>query len=103
MEKAKTLTEKQRRHFQLAPDVETEHTVITRFLHRLRQIALAHPGKKVLVVSHGGVMRMLLVRLGFGKREQLPYDSIQNTGYIKLDSDGLDFFIKETQGINKSS
>jgi len=46
-------------------------------------------------------MRIFLINLGLGTLESFPPGSIKNTAYIKLESDGVDFFIKETWGIEK--
>ena len=40
-------------------------------------------------------MRILLNHLG----KNAPHGAASNTAYIKLESDGVDFFIKETEGI----
>jgi broad specificity phosphatase PhoE len=39
-----------------------------RVLDALRRIAAAHPGDRVLVVTHGGPVRSLLVELGLDGR-----------------------------------
>jgi hypothetical protein len=53
------------------------------------------------VISHMGLMRTFLVHLGFKSyRELFLYDFL-NTAYIKIKSDGVDFFIEELYGINK--
>jgi len=93
------LSQEQRFKFRLAKGIETDEEVMSRFITFLRQKALVYPNKKILIVTHGGVMRTFLVHLGFAKHSQLPPGSIKNTGYIMVDSDGVDFFIKQTFGI----
>ena len=83
--------------------VETTDQSIARLITFLRELAVSYSGKTILVVSHGGVMRYLLIHLGFGTYKTLPSGSIANTAYIKLASDGVDFFVKETKGITKIS
>ena len=68
---------------------------------KVKSKPIGNPGKTILVVSHGGVMRYLLIHLGFGTYTNLPTGSIGNTAYIKLETDGVDFFVKETKGITK--
>ncbi len=87
--------------FQKMHGVETTNQSIARFITFLREIAVSYSGQTILVVSHGGVMRYFLIHLGVGTNETLPSGSIANTAYIKLESDGVDFFVKETKGINK--
>ena len=83
--------------------VETDDEMILRLITFLREIAIAYLGKKVLVVSHGGMMRNLLVHLGMGTHGGMPPKSVANTAYIKLTSDGVDFFVKETKGVDLKS
>ncbi len=77
------------------PDAESDEEVASRVLTFLREISVAYLGKTILVVSHAGVMRILLKHLG----KKIPLGAVSNTGYAKLESDGVDFFIKETEGI----
>jgi broad specificity phosphatase PhoE len=95
------LTEEEMWKFRLFEDMESAEEAFGRFITALREIAIAYSGKTVLVVSHGNVMRSLLVHLGYAVFKNLQSGAIENTGYIKLESDGIDFFIKETAGVNK--
>jgi len=87
--------------FKLAPDVETDDELVTRFIIQLREIAVAYPNKTVLVVSHGGCIRNFLTKIGYMTRKELPSGSFKNAGYVDFFSDGVDFFIKEVIGIVK--
>jgi len=64
-------------------------------------VAIGHLGKTILIVCHGGVMQNLLVHLGWAGQNELRGDTIQNTGYFVLETDGVDFFVKDTVGIEK--
>lgn len=92
------LADEQKRKYKY-PDVETDEEIITRFLLFLRETAVAYPNKKVLVVSHGGVMRTLLIHLGFSTYDEDLY--VSNASYFVLESDGTDFEVKNTVGIEK--
>ncbi len=81
------------------PDIESDEEILVRFIRILREIALGFLGKTVLVVTHGAMMRTLLIHLGFGTYASLPPGAIENSGFIKLRSDGVDFFIDETRGV----
>lgn len=99
-ERAK-LTEDQWPTFRLHEEIETDDEIGSRFITFLRETAVAYVGKKVLVVSHGAMMRVLLIKLGFATYAQMQMKySIENLGYFVLDSDGIDFEIKETEGIH---
>jgi broad specificity phosphatase PhoE len=80
-------------------EMENDEEVMNRFLTFLSEIAVANPGKTVLVATHGGPMWMFLVKLGFSDYQH--FLEIKNLAHIKLESDGVDFFIKETSGIEK--
>jgi broad specificity phosphatase PhoE len=101
IDKFENLSEKEKRYFKLAPDIETNDEVVTRLIQFLREVSLAYIGKNILVVSHGAVLRLFLIHLGFATDKTLPAGSIANTAYIKLLSDGTDYFIKETYGVEK--
>src|SRR3989338_9745790 len=87
--------------FKLAPDIESNEELVSRLITFLREIAVAYLNKTVLMVSHGGPIQKLLIHLGFASYTELPHNSIDNTAYVKLESDGIDFFIRETFGIHK--
>lgn len=94
----RSLEKEQRLKFRLVPDMENDEEVIGRVIQFLREVAIAYSGKTVLVVSHGAVMYTLLDHLGFSD-DTHPVTFIENTAYIKMRSDGIDFFIDETKGI----
>ncbi|MFH0773138.1 MAG: histidine phosphatase family protein [bacterium] len=82
-----------------ASGVETNEQVIGRSLTFLREVSVAHPGQNILVVTHGGIMRLILLHLGYVKEGGFPHNAIQNLAYIQLECDGIDFKVKETFGI----
>ena len=100
-EKMEKMSEKEKRRVKFDIGYENEEDLAARLLIFLREIAATYLGKTVLAVSHGGAMRALLMHLGFASFDELRGKSIENTAHIKLESDGVDFFIKETKGINK--
>lgn len=102
-EEMKTMTESQKRQVRFGKDYENEEELAGRFITFLREIAVTYSGQTVLAVAHGGIMRALLMHLGFGSFDELrDGNTIKNTGYFVLESDGVDFFIKETVGIEKA-
>ncbi len=80
------------------PDVESEEELVGRFITFLREISVMYAGKTVLVVCHGGVMKSFLTHIGFFKSRPSE-NMIANTGYMKLRTDGVDFFLEDTNGI----
>lgn len=79
---------------------ETDEELVARGFTILREIAVGYPGKNVLVVSHGGMIRRLLIHLGWATSTSLPPKSFSNCGYAKLLCDGIDFFVEEVVGVN---
>jgi broad specificity phosphatase PhoE len=82
-----------------AKEVESDEKIISRLTTFLREVAAAYVNKTILIVSHGGPMRTLLIHLGFATYDNFTEGHIDNLAYIKLKSDGTDFFIEETEGI----
>jgi len=82
-----------------AKEVEGDENIISRLTTFLREIAVTYAGKTVLVVSHGGPIRTLLIHLGFATYDNFNEGQINNLAFVKLKSDGVDFFVEETNGI----
>ena len=95
LEERESLSGDEYHSFRLAPDVETDEELVTRFLIKLREIAVVYPGKNVLVVSHAGPIRNFLVKIGYAERKALAGGTFKQGGYVKVFSDGVDFFVKE--------
>lgn len=81
--------------------IENDASLIGRYFNFLRDISLANLGRNVLIVSHSNAMRTILVQLGFATMNEMPRGTVENTAYIKVLSDGLDFEISQTEGIHK--
>lgn len=80
--------------------VENEASFIGRILTFFREIAVTHPGKIILVVSHGGVIRSILLHLGMATwKADMSNIHVENASYLKLLSDGINFEVKELEGI----
>lgn len=101
----KLQTDRQRMSFKY-PTIENDEKTVSRFITFLREIALAYPGKNVLVVCHGGPIKLLLIHLGWATYNQLRFHEstvkpIENGALVKVSCDGVDFRVLETRGINK--
>lgn len=79
--------------------METDESLISRLFTFLREVSISHLGKRVLVVCHGGVMRTLLIHLGEFTKEEKRNVFINNLAFVRLESDGVEFFVKEKEGI----
>lgn len=78
--------------------VESNEKMISRLSTFLRETALVYPGKNVLVVSHGGILHLLLCHIA-GLNYATTRIRVRNTGYVKLESDGTEFYIRETKNV----
>lgn len=95
------LSDKEKFKFVYPHGIEGIGETVARVITWIREVAVAYPGKNVLAVAHGGVLRLLLIHLGYGTYRQLPPFSIDNTGYLVLESDGVEIKIKEVVGVHK--
>ena len=101
-EKLKSLSEAENWQYKFGDDVESDEELVNRFMIKLRELAVAYPGKTVLVVTHGGCLRTFLMKMGHVKYGTLPAGAFQNAGYMKVLSDGLEFIIEEVKGLKTS-
>jgi len=98
----KKLSDEEKMKFKIYEDGESDQEAVERFIRHLRELAIAYQGKNILIASHGGIMRYFLVKLGWATYGELDSHAIKNAAYIKVESDGVDFFIKETHLIEKA-
>lgn len=82
-------------------DIELREETTSRIITFLREVAIAYPGKTILITCHGAIMRSLLIHLGYGTARELPSGSVRNASYFVLQNDSVDFFLKQTDGISK--
>lgn len=95
------LTRAERFTHKVSPEVESDEEITSRLITFLREVAVSNPHKTILVTTHGGIMKAFLIHIGFASYENFRKHFIANTGYIKLKSDGVDFFIEKTKGVEK--
>ncbi|MFC1627311.1 histidine phosphatase family protein [Patescibacteria group bacterium] len=100
LEKIQAMSDEERFKFKRPHGIESHEKVVERFIRFLREIAVAHPNKTILVVSHGGLMKFFLRHLGFADYKKLDHAPIGNLSYIKILSDGIEFEVIKTHGVN---
>lgn len=88
--------------FMIGGAVESDESVVSRLMEELHRIAALHFGETVLVVTHGGPIRMLLMKLEVMPYGSLPPGSFANSGYLIVTFDGSTFDVKHVEGIKKS-
>lgn len=101
IERYKSLSATEQWKFKYATDMESDEEVAARLLVFLRETAVANLDKNILVVSHGGVLNILLQHLGNHVRQELRI--VDNAAYIQLASDGVEFEVQAMSGIVMNS
>lgn len=96
----KLSTEEQWKH-KRNQQYESNEELVSRVIRFLRETAVAYPGKTILITTHGGPIRTLLMHLGYAEKGTLGGGSFKNAGYIKVRSDGIDFFVDAVEGLEK--
>lgn len=96
--KYQQLSEDKKLKFKFGIGYESDEEILSRFITILREIGVGFLNKNVLVVTHGGMIRTFLYHLGYAKMSELGPGSFENSGYIVVESDGVDFFLKQVIG-----
>ena len=88
--------------WKLVEDMESLEEVLQRTLHFLKSITKAHQHQTILLVTHANVMLALLAHFSFiNSFKELPYGSIQNTAYLKVEKNADQYQLVEVVGITK--
>ncbi|HWY80217.1 MAG TPA: histidine phosphatase family protein [Candidatus Sulfotelmatobacter sp.] len=95
----RALTIEERKKMRIAPEAENDDEFAARIITFLRETAITYPNKNILAATHSGVLRILIIHLGFMTYEKFDTMRFINGGYLKLESDGVEFFIKEMHGL----
>jgi len=82
------------------PTIESEDALTSRLILFLRQTSLNHLNQNILIVSHGGSIRTILLHLGYITTDQLSSLLIDNTAYVVIRSDGTEFEVTHTHGLS---
>jgi broad specificity phosphatase PhoE len=83
-------------------DTESEQEAGIRLFTYVEEIAQLCREQTILVVSHGAILRGMLMILDFAHALELPPGSVANTGYVVLETDGEQWSITDTRGIVKA-
>jgi broad specificity phosphatase PhoE len=91
----------ERLQYNYADFIESDKSILLRFTSALQEIARTHQGKTVLIATHAGDIRVILMHLGYA--HYLGSGSIANAGYVELTYNGNDFHIKKVVGVDKQN
>ena len=97
----KTLPRKEKRKVKFAEGIESDEEIINRLIAFINETVTGEEKKTLLIVTHGGIMRAFLNHLDWNGDVDLRAGAIQNTGYIKLTTDGTSFAIEDVVGVEK--
>ena len=97
LEEQERLSYEERVKFKLADDIESDDEVIQRVLLFIREAAVTYVGKTLLLVAHGGTIRVLLAHLGYGIGPGK--GKVKNGGYVRFVSDGVEFEVEQIENI----
>lgn len=100
-EEFEKLGKEERFQVRMTEGMETDEEALKRLTEFIKKIAKRHVGQTVLLAGHANILKILLVHIGFGTWQELPSGAVEHTGYVRLRTDGSDFFIDKTEGINK--
>jgi probable phosphoglycerate mutase len=100
-ERIKTLSKLELRKLKFAQDIESDEEINNRMVTFLKGLNLTDKNQTILITTHGGIMRAFLNHLDFNGEEDLKSGSIKNTGYFKIITDGTNFTVEETSGIER--
>lgn len=73
-----------RKTMKLEEDIECDEDLLVRFRKFIGETSEKYAGENVLVISHGGFMKVLLLEMMQEKYEYVMSGRFDNTGYIKL-------------------
>lgn len=99
-DKWKEMSNDERHRYALSEDMESNEKAVNRLISFLYRVTTIHRYKSVLVVTHGAIMRYLLIHLGYASYDYLSY--FDNTGYVELQLKDSNFLIKDVKGFHKS-
>ncbi|PIR62927.1 MAG: hypothetical protein COU65_00810 [Candidatus Pacebacteria bacterium CG10_big_fil_rev_8_21_14_0_10_42_12] len=89
--------------WKVVDDMESLEDVLERVIPFFRKISETHKDKTILMVTHANVILSLLAHFAFVESlNQLPYGSIKNTCYIKVQKEEDSFKIVDLFGISKT-
>jgi broad specificity phosphatase PhoE len=97
------LTHEDKLSFCLDAENESYEKAARRYVTFIQELSVHYDGLAILIVSHGALMKALLISIGFATLNELPKGSIENASYVVMESDSTNIFLKDTHGIHKST
>jgi len=102
LKKFNKLSYEKKASYQFPFGIESINSCVSRLVPFLKEISITHLNQTILVGTHSDMIRYFLIHIGFATETELTDGSISNTAHVKVLSDGIDFFVTETWGVNKN-
>lgn len=90
------LSDGEQANYKPTPTFESDNEVMSRVMPYLRRIASQHLNEPILVSTHYGVIRLLLIEMKVITRSDFP--QIKNSSVLRVISNGTSFYV--AQGLN---
>jgi len=103
LEAYKNMDSKDAWEYRLPGNLESHRDMYNRVRAFIEMVAVLHGGKTVLVVCHSGIIRSILIKIGWAQQKELLPGSVENMGYIKLSTkpESEKLVLEEWNGIVK--
>lgn len=93
-------SDEEKMRWKLGEEWESLDEALHRFVGAVERVADDYRGKTAIVVAHGTVMRTFLIFAGYGTLAQLDEGSVENTGYVVVETDGTDWRVVDAVGVH---
>jgi len=103
LEKLDAATKEERWDAKYEDDMESDKDVYERVASFIKNIAPEYKGKNVLIITHGGPMKVILIEKDYDEYAEIIKGNFDNTGYLKLTCDGSTIEIDEVVGFHRFS
>lgn len=101
LDKYNNATNQEKLRWKFIEDMESIGEAAERIVFCLKDLAKKHRGKHVLIVSHNTLIRSLLIYIKYANFNEVTHKSIDNTGFVITETDGINFRIIKTSRIKK--
>jgi len=82
------------------PTIKTLEGKFKKLISFLQDESQKYENKTFIIITHGQFIRKFLVAYKYGSEKEFAPGSVENGGYLKLESNGHDFFATETYKIH---
>lgn len=81
------------------PTIKTLEKNFEKLITFMQKVAREHEDQTIVIITHGQFLRKFLIKFKYGTEKEFAPGSVESGGYLKLESNGHDFFATETHGV----